>query len=98
MGSIVFILKLINNKYYVGSTNNIYSTFQQLFSPNVNNKWLKMYKPLYVHKVVYNCNQDDEHTYLLDYIDKYGLDNVRGHTFDSTTYEKELMKEIKKKL
>ena len=94
---IVYVLQLLNNKFFVGSTYDIYATLRQVFSTNAQkHPWLNNYKPLYVHKIVHNCDTSDEHRYLIKYIREYGVDNVRGSTFDACTYEQESLREIRK--
>jgi hypothetical protein len=92
---IVFALKLLNNKYYVSSTHNIYSTLNNIFKGIHKDPWLTKNKPLYVHIVVDKCYLDEEYKYLIKYIRLYGVKNVNGPLLDSFTYEKESLREIK---
>lgn len=94
----VYVLRLANNKFYVGSTNDIYILLKQVFSKKTDNKWLKLYTPLYVDKIVHNCTSEEEYKYLLKYIKDYGVENVRGQLFDSFTHEQESLKEIIEKI
>lgn len=95
----IFALKLKQNKYYVGSSYDLQSTLYQLFNKRImKDKWLNQYEPFYVHKIVYNCTSEDEYKCLLLYIRKYGVDNVRGPTFDSFTHERESLREIIEKI
>ena len=95
----VYALQLVSNKYYVGSTYDIYSTLRNIFTKKYNkDPWLKQYAPLYVDKVVHNCEPEDEYKYLVKYIREYGVDNVRGPLFDSFTHEREALREIREKI
>ena len=99
MKTIIYVLRLTNDKFYVSSTYNIYSTLKNVFSKNKDKDiWLKKNEPMYVDKVVHNCSPDEEYKYLLKYIREYGVDNVRGPTFDSFTYEQESLREIKESI
>lgn len=89
MNKIVFIIQLINNKFYIGSTYDIFLTLKQIFNKKpLTDYWLRTYKPLYVHKVVHNCKSEDEYKYLMKYIKEFGNDNIRGPTYDSFKHKK----------
>jgi len=91
----IYALRLTNNKFYVGSTYNIYITLRHVFNQKlVKDSWLKQYKPLYVDKVIHNCVPEEEYKYLVKYIRKYGVDNVYGTLFDSFLHEQESLREI----
>lgn len=76
----IYILELENNKYYVGKTNNI--SFR--INDHINNNgsfWTKKYKPKKLLEVIENCDNFDEDKYTLKYMEKYGINNVRGGSF-----------------
>ena len=76
----IYILKLKNNKYYIGKTNNIKL---RLLNHNKGNgsQWTKKYKPIKVIEIIEDCDNWDEDKYTLQYMNKYGIDNVRGGSF-----------------
>jgi hypothetical protein len=91
----IYAIRLLNNKYYVGSTYDIYYTLKHIFSSNtVKDPWLVQNKPICIDKVVHDCTSEDEYKYLLKYIRQYGVANVRGPTFDSFVHERESLREI----
>lgn len=96
MSKTIYVIKLVNNKYFIGSTYNLSTELKDIFTKKNTNKhnWLKQYEPLYVHDIIHNCHHDEEHIYLLKYIRLYGIENVRGSTFDSFTHEQESLNEI----
>lgn len=83
----IYSIALSQNKYYISSCNDLHYTFKYLFSGKSKNKWLSLYKPIYVHKIMLNETDDKEHELLKSYICRYGIDNVHGSTFDSFTIE-----------
>lgn len=96
---VVYALQLMNNKFYVGSTYNFHETMKYIFSKNTKkDQWLMHNKPLYVVKVVHNCKPEEEYKCLLKYIREYGVDNVRGPSFDAFTHEQETLREITEKI
>ena len=77
--STIYIIKLENGKYYVGKSNTpsirILKHFQEKGS-----EWTKLHKPI---KVISKIPGDafDEEKYTLIYMEKYGIDNVRGGSY-----------------
>lgn len=76
----IYILKLTNNKYYVGKTNNPNFRLKSHFNKN-GSMWTKKYKPIKVVQILSQCDDYDEDKYTLQYMKKYGIDNVRGGIF-----------------
>jgi len=76
----VYILKLSQNKWYVGKSKlpqqRILHHFQQQGS-----LWTKKYHPLDVVEIRENCDQFDEDKITKEYMAKYGIDNVRGGSY-----------------
>jgi hypothetical protein len=73
----IYILKLKYGKYYIGKTNNPNIRLNDHFNSS-GSRWTKKYKPIKVEKVIPNCDDYDENKYTLQYMEKYGIDNVRG--------------------
>ena len=78
----IYVLKLANYKYYVGSTNINKSNMETLeyFQLNLCD-WTKLYKPLGIVDVYENCIKTDENIITKLNMKKYGIDNVRGGSF-----------------
>lgn len=77
--STVYILRLEEGKYYIGKTINLDSRLAAHFGGN-GAVWTKKYRPL---ELVEKMPGDEviENNYTLQYMKKYGIDNVRGGTF-----------------
>lgn len=86
--SYIYILKLKNNKYYIGKTNNPKYRLEQHFQEN-GSTWTKIHKPIQVIKTIKSYSQFDEDKYTLEYIKKYGIENVRGGSFSQPTLSPE---------
>jgi hypothetical protein len=76
----IYILQLENNKYYVGKTNNPQFRLEQHFN-STGSVWTTKYKPLSVLEMIKDCDEYDEDKYTRKYMDKFGIDNVRGGSF-----------------
>jgi predicted GIY-YIG superfamily endonuclease len=76
----IYILQLENKKYYVGKTSNPDFRLEQHFN-SFGSQWTKKYKPQKVIEIISNCDNFDEDKYTLKFMEKYGINNVRGGTF-----------------
>jgi len=76
----IYALYLAQSKYYIGKTSNPDFTIEQhLLSGG--SAWTRKYKPIGVITIIPNCDDYDEDKYTRIYMDKYGIDNVRGGSF-----------------
>ena len=78
----IYVLKLEKGKYYVGKTNNPRFRLENHFNSN-GSQWTKKYKPLKIIEIKPDCDDYDEDKYTKIYMDKYGIENVRGGSFVS---------------
>lgn len=76
----IYVLKCKENKYYVGKTSNPSFRLDSHFKEG-GSVWTKMYKPIKVIKLIKDCSKYDEDKYVLEYMEKYDIDNVRGGTY-----------------
>ncbi len=76
----IYILKLENDKYYVGKTTDDKKRIQTHFY-SYGSQWTKLHKPISVAKIIENCNKFDEDKYVKICMDKYGIQNVRGGSY-----------------
>lgn len=91
---IIYVLKLQNNKYYVGKTDNFQKRIQQHFSGIGGSYWTKLYKPIEVirkfeinntslllssNKKIFGGLEEDK--IVKEMMCLYGIDNVRGGSY-----------------
>lgn len=72
----VYVMKLVDNKYYVGSAKKLTN-----FCETVTSGFTSLYKPISVLSTIELENRSDisyRTIYTLKYMQKYGIDNVRG--------------------
>lgn len=89
----IYVLRLENNKYYVGKTTNKTKRIQDHFDGN-GSEWTRKYQPISVLKTIEDCDDFDEDKWTKKMMAKYGIDNVRGGTY----CELKLSSDIKQKL
>ena len=81
----IYILKLKNNKYYVGKTSRRPSDRLTEHFENNGSGWTRIHKPVKIMEIIPNCDEEDEDKYTIKYMKKYGIDNVRGGSFCQIT-------------
>lgn len=74
----IYVLKLSENKYYVGKTTNI----EQRYTAHLNGEcaWTKMFPPIEIDSVV-DGDDFDEDKITKQMMAKYGIENVRGGSY-----------------
>lgn len=90
----IYTLQLEQGKYYIGKTNNPQFRLDNHFNSN-GSEWTKLYKPLRVLELKQNCDDYDEDKITRKYMDKYGINNVRGGSFVSVKLEKSIIDTLK---
>jgi hypothetical protein len=91
----IYVLQLQNDKYYVGKTTNPHFRFDNHFTSN-GCEWTKLHKPIKILELIPNCDDYDEEKYTYKYMDKYGIDNVRGGSSSSVILDAETKKQLRK--
>jgi hypothetical protein len=76
----IYVLELENNKWYVGKTTNPEFRLESHFNSN-GSAWTNKFKPIKLHQLIPDCDDYDEDKYTMMYMDKYGINNVRGGTY-----------------
>ena len=92
----IYVLQLENNKYYIGKTLNpefILDTLSKDDSKDL--EWIQMYKPIRVHELIPNCEEYDSDLYTKIYMNKYGIDNVRGGQYIQMIFNNTTLKDLK---
>ena len=90
----IYVLKLERGKYYVGKTNQPNFRIKSHFNSK-GSEWTKTYWPIGVEELIPNCDNYDEDKYTKIYMDKYGIDNVRGGSFTKLKLSNETKKTLR---
>jgi len=76
----IYTLQLENGKYYVGKTYSPNNRITNHFNA-IGSEWTKLHKPIKILEHFCNCDDYDEDKLTLKYMNKYGIENVRGGSF-----------------
>ena len=77
----IYVLECEEGKFYVGRTDrNVSLRIDEHFSSS-GSEWTKKYKPIRVIKTIKDADLLDEDKYTKIYMQKYGIDNVRGGSY-----------------
>jgi len=94
----IYVLKLKQNKYYVGKTTQPTFRLNDHFVGG-GAAWTKIYKPISIYELIPDRPDSDEQIVTQEYMKKYGIDNVRGGPWckiSLTKYEKDMILQINK--
>ena len=98
MTTTIYILKLNDNKFYIGKTNRTVKERYQEHLEGIGSFWTKKYKPLSVIKQIENSSPFEEDRYVKEYMAIYGIDNVRGGSYNQEELNGEIIKFLRNEL
>lgn len=76
----IYILRLENNKYYIGKTNNLEERLKA-HDQRTGCAWTSKYKFVELIETIDTDNIFEEDKCTKEYMNKYGIDNVRGGSY-----------------
>jgi cellular nucleic acid-binding protein len=91
----IYVLELKNGKYYVGKTNNPDFRLKNHVNSD-GSEWTKIHKPIRLIELKPDCDDYDEDKITRQYMDKYGINNVRGGSFVSVKLNKSIINILEK--
>ncbi|CAB4444273.1 unnamed protein product [Rhizophagus irregularis] len=77
----VYVLECRNNKYYVGKTSRSVDVRFEEHCNGSGSEWTWLHQPIRIVESEKTDNSHLELTKTLDYMNKYGIDNVRGSCY-----------------
>lgn len=93
----IYILRLSTGKYYIGKTKNVDKRWEEHITGN-GSGWTKKYKPLSLIKSVVSTSHFDEDRYVKEYMEKYGIENVRGGTYSNMVLDANCIAVLEKEI
>lgn len=87
----IYVLKLKDEKYYVGKTHSAVEQRWQAHQTGFGSKWTQKYPPVQILET-FAGDEFDEDKVVLQYMDAYGIENVRGGSYSNLdlTFEQQL--------
>ena len=93
----IYVLKCGNGKYYVGKTN---KTAMKRYKEHAAGKgcaWTRKYKPTELVECFQGDNFDEDKK-TKQYMDKYGIDNVRGGSYSQVKLDQASIESLKREM
>ena len=91
----IYVLECKDGKYYVGRTDRpLHIRIEEHFSSN-GSEWTKKHRPLRVIETIKNADTMDEDIYTKVYMNKFGIDNVRGGSYNSPVLQDYKLKALR---
>jgi len=95
---IIYVLRCKGGKWYVGKTQNLITRLYQHKSATEEKvAWLKVYPPDDLEEFHVNMTSFDEDKYTELYMEKYGINNVRGGSYVLTILPEYQIKTLERK-
>ena len=90
----IYVLRLHNDKWYVGRTSNVERRFEQHKNGD-GAKWTFLHKPINIHEIREIKSDNDEDRITREYMKQFGIYNVRGGRYCAVEFKPWHIKEIK---
>jgi len=90
----IYIIRLEQNKYYIGHAINLEQRLNDHAEGKIS-KFTQKYRPLSIKKIIPDANAIHLDKYIVKYMEKYGMNSVRGGSFDNEILNKEQIKYLK---
>ena len=95
----LYVLKCEAGKWYIGRSANVAKRFQQHMDGK-GAKWTQLHRPITIHEVrnIVGEAESAENDLACEYMQKYGIENVRGGEYSAVEFRSWDIQEIKRKL
>ena len=90
----IYVLRLHNDKWYVGRSANVERRFEQHMSGE-GAKWTFLHKPINIHETRDIITEDDEDRITREYMKQFGIYNVRGGKYCAVELKSFNIRDIK---
>lgn len=94
----LYVLKLTENKFYVGTTRKKISERFNQHKNGIGAAWTKIYKPISIIESMSIDNMFEEDKFTKIYMNKFGIENVRGGSYAKVNLEEYQLKALKLEL
>lgn len=94
---VIYVLRLAEEKYYIGKTKNIKQRYSQHQSGQ-GSAWTSRYSPIEIVEQIPVVSVFDENVKVKEYMMKYGIDNVRGGAYVQIKLPDDLRSALEKEM
>ena len=94
----LYILRLKEGKYYIGTTNKDVTDRLQEHMSGRGSAWTRKYKVLKLEKTIEHCDKYDEDKWTKIYMDRHGITNVRGGSYCEMNLKQESISSISREV
>lgn len=93
----IYVLECAEFKFYVGKTSSPNYRIEDHFT-NGGSAWTRKYKPTRIDALIPNCSDFDEDKYVKEYMNLYGIENVRGGAYSQIELDEMQLTALKREL
>ena len=93
----IYILRLADDKFYVGKSSVVQDRILQHFS-NEGSIWTRLHRPLDIMAIHPDSSPFDEDKWTKEMMGMYGIDNVRGGSYVETELDDETVKFLEREM
>lgn len=93
----LYVLKLQDNKYYIGKSANVERRFNDHTTGN-GSTWTRKHVPISIEKSIPINSPFDEDKLTKEYMAAYGIDNVRGGSYVTVELSNEQKRFLKREI
>jgi len=90
----IYIIRLEQNKYFIGEAVNLEKRLKDHSEGKVS-QYTNIYRPISIKKIIPDSNPKHLDKYVIKYMEKYGMNMVRGGSFENEILTKEQIKYLK---
>jgi len=94
----IYVFKCTNSKYYIEIDKKSYKNINDELLSKINNEWVKKYKISSILQVYTKCSKEELDKYTEIYMEIYGIDNVRGGSYNKISLDEVTKLYLKYKL
>lgn len=90
----IYIIRLEQNKYFIGEAINLEKRLKEHSEGKVA-QYTNIYRPINIKKIIPDSNPKHLDKYVVKYMEKYGMNSVRGGSFQNEILTKDQIKYLK---
>lgn len=90
----IYVLRCEGGCYFIGKTQKEYFTDVDKHFQGTSLEWTQVHKPIRLHLLRFFCDDEDVHLYTTAYMQRYGVDKVRGGKYSECVLSSHQLDEL----